>query len=147
MRLLFIAIIIYIFQLPCILAQDGDLHDTAGKVQCATDRVDYSGNDTIRLTLTNGSEDAFVVGLRCGRFLEMSFQRMEDDRWSEDQWFDYMALRCMTVMDTVQAGHAFSFDLPAAKFGPVGTFRLAVKVFRPGQNDTEIIFSDTFRVE
>ncbi|NQT63574.1 MAG: hypothetical protein HQ556_11495 [Candidatus Marinimicrobia bacterium] len=95
-------------------------------VRLSTTKINYLSSDTISVRIDNDSEDIFNFGLRCGGYLEMFYQQKVDGDWSEDQWFFYMSYLCPTLVDSVQTGEYFEYNLPAEWFEDVGTFRLRI---------------------
>ena len=77
----------------------------------------------------------------------MFYQKKENNDWSENLWLGYMSLRCLTVLDTIQANSTFTHSLPADTFGSTGTFRLIVEVHKPATNCRETIISNSFKIE
>ncbi len=92
-----------------------------------TDQTSYISTDTITVVIINDSTDVFNIGLRCGEYLEMFFQKKKDGEWSENQWFWYMSLRCPTEIDSILPNESYSYELPAEWFDDVGTFRLIMR--------------------
>jgi len=91
-----------------------------------TSKINYSTSDTIIVRIVNNMDDVYRFGLRCGSYLEMYYQVEVDGNWSENQWFDYMSLRCGTVIDSVLFGEVYEFKLPSSWLHSVGTFRLSM---------------------
>ena len=95
-------------------------------ISLTTTKINYSTSDTIIVRIVNDSDDVYRIGLRCGSYLEMYYQVEVDGNWSEDQWFDYMSLRCATVLDSVLSGEVYEFKLPSSWLHGVGSFRLSM---------------------
>ncbi len=53
------------------------------ELRFTTDRTSYAPSDTIRLSLSNNSRSDITVGLRCGWYLEMFYQKRENEGWSD----------------------------------------------------------------
>jgi hypothetical protein len=113
----------------------------------STDKPSYSLSDTIVLQITNNSSDDLFAGLRCGIYLEMSYQKKVDDSSSEKLQFGYMTLRCMTTQVTIPTDSTYSHQLPAELFNSKGTFRLIIDLVDPLTNSNQQVVSDEFRVE
>lgn len=127
--------------------QFAEKNKLSGPISFSTDSQSYMKSDTINLTLQNDSNDYITIGLRCGRYLEMSYQKKENSRWSDKLSFEYMSLRCPTMLDTVQEKGAFTELLPASRFDSEGTFRLMVKIYKPPADSSETLISNPFRIE
>lgn len=98
--------------------------DLDSNINFFTDKPFYTEIDTISLTLTNNSDRLLIIGLRCGEMLEMFYQKKENDLWSENLWFDYMTLRCYSLLDSVNSNDEFQQSIPTSIFKDTGTFRL-----------------------
>jgi len=44
----------------------------------------YSSTDSIQVIIENHTQSDFGIGLRCGRYIEMSYQKKEDSTWSQN---------------------------------------------------------------
>ena len=107
------------------------------QVSFFTDRQSYSENDTIIVTIDNESDSTLMIGLRCGGTLEMFYQKMENNNWSDNMYFYYMTLRCPTIMDSVLSNEKFSQPFLSSIFDSSGTYRLVLN---------ETIFSNSFTI-
>lgn len=96
------------------------------KISFITDKESYYADDTIKITLANNTDSILIIGLRCGTTLEMFYQVKENNSWSENKFFDFMALKCLTLIDTVRSNENFFQPLPASAFKSPGTFRLVL---------------------
>ncbi len=101
-----------------------------------TEQAQYLQTDTINVILVNHTSDNYLYALRCGVYLEMYFQKLENGTWSENKWFWYMSLRCPSVIDTLKPGDSFKYALPAEWFKDSGSFRLI----------TDDLHSNTFTI-
>ncbi len=113
----------------------------------STDKQSYSRSDTIGLQLKNTTNFDLVVGLRCGNYLEMEYQKKEGHTWSDNLSFGYMSLRCLTKLDTIRPNTTFTHTLSAEMLGSEGTFRLSVKVMSPLVSEAETLFSNEFIIK
>lgn len=127
--------------------QSAEKNRSLDPINFSTGRQSYTKSDTIHLTLRNDSNDYITIGLRCGRYLEMFYQKKENSRWSGNLSFGYMSMGCPTMLDTVQAKDKFTELLPAGRFDSDGTFRLLVKVYKPPTDSSETIISNSFEIE
>jgi hypothetical protein len=127
--------------------QSTGIDDSLDQISFSTDTFSYTELDTINLFLENESDYNIIIGLRCGGYLEMFFQKKENRHWSDNLWFWYMSLRCPTSVDTVQSNSRFTHSIPAEIFNSKGTFRLLVDVYIPERNSSETIISNAFKIE
>ncbi len=103
--------------------------------------------DTINLNLKNNSNFDAAVGLRCGSFLEMFYQKKQDGDWSDNLWFWYMPLLCPTHLDTIERNTTFEYSIPTEIIDSTGTFRLLVDVHILKRDTNVTVFSNTFKIE
>jgi len=122
------------------------ISEPSEQIRVLTEKTSYAASDTIRLFLTNNSRSSINVGMRCGLYLEMFYQKKEGQNWGDSLWFAYMSLRCMTVLDSVAMNASFAHSLPAAIFYSTGTFRLRVKVHLPKTSVSLSVFSNPFDI-
>jgi len=106
-------------------------------VSLVTTRSNYFTSDTVQVKIINESPDTYSFGLRCGEYLEMFYQQKIDVEWSEDKWLFYMSYLCPTLIDSIQTGEDFTYNLPAEWFEEVGTFQISI-----GE-----LYSNKFRIE
>ncbi len=116
-------------------------------VAFSTDKQVYSLRDTISLQLKNTTAYDLVVGFRCGKYLEMSYQKKEGDKWSDNLLFGYMSLRCLTKMDTIRGNTDFTYGMPAELVGSAGTFRLLIPVQSLQLNKADTLLSNEFDIK
>ena len=121
-------LMISLTQLSNCQNQSKDTSHIQGQIILSTDRESYTKSDTIRLLLENGSAYEIAVGLRCSKYLEMSYKKKEIQNWSDNLWLPYMSLKCPTLLNTIKAGGIFTNSLPAEMFNSTGTFILLVDV-------------------
>ena len=112
----------------------------------SSDRTSYAESDTIRLFLNNSSRSDINVGMRCGFYLEMFYQKRDNHNWGDTLWFPYMSLRCLTLLDTVVANTILPHSIPAEIFHSTGTFRLTVDVYVPKTGTSQSILSNSFEI-
>ncbi len=107
----------------------------------------YTSSDTISLSIINNSNADINISLRCGRYLEMSYQQKDNGQWSENRELWYMMLKCMTQMHTLKSGDKYDFSLPADKFGSTGSFRLLVPFSVSSDNSSQTLTSIPFQIK
>ena len=56
------------------------------QINFTTDKTTYSKLDSINIILENKSDSEFLIGLRCNTYLEMFYQKKENNVWSDDLW-------------------------------------------------------------
>ena len=143
---LFIVLIISALTIGCG-NQPTNIGSVPDSIGFSTDRAYYAVLDTIRLSLKNNSSSDIDVGLKCGSNLEMSYQKRDVDGWGDTLWFPYMALRCLTLSDTVKVNTTLVRSLPAEIFTSAGTFRLIVNVYAPETAAHLGVVSNSFQVQ
>lgn len=105
-----------------------------------TTKNSYFTTDSINVFVKNNTFSDFEIALRCGGYLEMYFQKKENDTWSKNLWFSWMSLRCYTAIDTLKKDNTFEFTIPSDEIDIGGTYRLLLA------NDTSIV-SNSFEVK
>ena len=117
-------------------------------IYLSTDKTSYSTTDSIHLTLVNKVGSDIEVGYRCTyRNLEMYYQRKENDGWSDNQWFDYMALKCMTIPKTLKSNTKLKHSISSQIFKSAGIFRLLLPCFITKRDSTIVVISNSFAIE
>jgi len=112
-----------------------------------TDKTSYTRSDSVKIVLWNGSDSDFIIGLRCNEWLEMWYQKKENDCWSDNLWFWYMSFKCPTFVDTLHPNNAFSFSISSEKFKSVGTYRLTRDFNNSIDNMNGGIYSNSFEIK
>ena len=143
----FFAYALLLLLIICCQKESTDINDSRDQINFLTDKPIYTVSDSINLNLENKSTVNITIGLRCGFYLEMYYQKKENGYWSDNLWFGYMSLRCVTELDTIQANNTFAHSIPANIFNSTGTFRLLVEVHKPMMNNSETIISNSFEIE
>ena len=105
-----------------------------GLVSLGLNKTSYSVNDTITINILNKSDEGIELSLRCGTYLEMSYEKMEGEEWSGKREPWYMNLKCMTRMQSLGPGKSYTFSLPAGKIGEVGSYRFKVPFITSGES-------------
>jgi hypothetical protein len=102
--------------------------------------------DTLKGSLLNNSDSAVAIALRCGHYLELSFQQSVNGVWSENKQPSYMRLRCATHTFTINPHGQYDFSLPTSLFGTPGVFRLLVSFTTGTGNTNHTLTSDAFEL-
>jgi hypothetical protein len=100
----------------------------------------YFITDSVKVFIKNNTLSDFEIALRCGGYLEMYYQRKENNTWSNNLWFSWMSLLCFTAIDTIKKDNTFEFTIPPDEIDISGTYRLMLA------NDT-LIVSNSFEVK
>lgn len=116
-----------------LITEENGLRD----ISFTTDKASYTSVDTIYFQVDNRTDTSYTIALRCGRHLEMAFQKKENGIWSDDLLFSYMYLKCPTFIDSIKSGASFKSSLTPELFESAGTFRLIL-------NNT--VISNTFQI-
>ncbi len=123
-----------------------EIENTLDHITFVTDKITYTVSDSVDIILENGSTKDITFGLRCGTFLEMSFQKKLDGVWSQDSMFWFMTLKCATLPKTLSPGNIFNFSVGSKDFNTTGTFRLVLSFSTIKKEDTTIIYSNEFKI-
>ena len=127
--------------------QPTEIKNSSEQIGFSTNSSSYVVSDTINLSLNNSSSFDMVVGLRCGHYLEMFYQKKVNQDWSDTLWFWYMSLRCPTFLDTVLRNNSFAHSMPAEMFNSTGTFRLLIDVYIPQRDTSLMLISNQFQIQ
>jgi hypothetical protein len=106
----------------------------------------YGTSDTIHSSIYNKTDSDIVIALRCGYYLEMSYQKSVNGRWSENMQLPYMMLKCPTRMHTIKPHEKYECTIPAALFNSTGSFRLLVSCAVATENTNQTITSVPFEI-
>ena len=126
--------------------QPTNIGSPSDQISFSTDKPSYAESDTIKLFIYNNSRSEITVGLRCGFYLEMFYQRRDNHDWGDTLWLPYMSLRCLTLLDTVAMNTTFAHSLPAEVFYSTGRFRLVVNVHDPKTGTSLSAVSNPFEI-
>jgi hypothetical protein len=85
-------------------------------------------SDSIKVFIQNNTFSDFEIGLRCGKYLEMYYQKKENNTWSNNFWFSWMSLECVTHIDTINKFNVFEFTIPPNEIDVSGTYRLILAI-------------------
>ncbi len=53
----------------------------------------YVTTDSIEVFIDNNMDSNFEIGLRCGEYLEMYYQKKDNNSWSNYLWFSWMSFK------------------------------------------------------
>ena len=117
-------------------------------ISLKTDKDSYTLKDSVIILLKNNSEYVLELGFRCSyKNLEMYYQQKENDKWSENKWFGYMNLKCMTIQSKVNGHSVLRHSFLSAEFKTSGTFRLLVPVYLSEKDSSIVVTSNSFVIE
>lgn len=117
-----------------------------GPLALTFSKPSYLQSDSIRSAILNKTDSDIVVGLRCGYYLEMSYQKLLKGQWSENKEFSYMMLRCPTHAYTIKPHEKYDFSLPATLFSSTGSFRLLIPFIPGTENSAQTLTSIPFEI-
>ncbi len=147
MKYLF-TVILLSFLLPGCKKNPIAVSTSLEQVSITTEKDSYSQWDSVNIIIENKSGQDILLGYRCTyNNLEMYFQKQENDKWSKNQWFAYMSLKCMTIIRKINKDNTLQHSLAANEFKTVGKFRLSVPVYFPERDTTLTAFSNTFEIQ
>jgi hypothetical protein len=138
---------LFLLLLSCELHEAVD-EPAPESIALKTEKDAYKTKDSIRIFLNNNSEHVLMLGYRCSRKnLEMFYQQKENNKWSENKWFSYMNMKCMTIPSKVKKYSVLKHTFPSAEFNGTGTFRLLLSVFIPDKDSSIVVVSNSFVIE
>ena len=111
-----------------------------------TDQISYTKSDSINIDLENKSYFDIEIGLRCGLYLEMFYQKKENNIWSDDLQLWDGTLRCPTIADTLQPNNSINLFIKSEKFNSTGTFRLGLNYYNLTRGAAIIKYSNPFDI-
>lgn len=145
MKILFSAFILLLIIVNC---QDPtSTEDSLNKISFLTDKTSYTILDSINIVLENRSNSDIKIGLRCGNYLEMFYQKKEDNVWSDNLWFWWMSLKCTTVIDTIRQNSVFNYSIKSEIFDSTGTYRLVLEYYKQIEDTKIIKYSNSFKIQ
>ena len=119
---------------------------TSGPLALSFSKSSYAESDTINLSIFNKTDSDIVIALRCGFYLEMSYQKSVNGRWSENKELSYMILKCPTHMYTIKPHEKYACSVPSSLFNSTGSFRLLVSFIVSTENTNQTITSVPFEI-
>lgn len=115
-------------------------------IRLSIDKLLYTELDSIYLSLENKSVLDIIIGLRCGVYLEMSYQIKENNHWSDSKYFWYEGLKCPTFLDTIQSKRTFAYSMASGIFDSTGTFRLLIPYYVSSIDTSMVVISNSFEI-
>jgi len=120
--------------------------NTSGPLALTFSKPSYAGSDTIKISLFNKSDSDIAIALRCGHYLEMSYQKSENGHWSQNKELSYMMLKCPTHSHTIKPHEKYECSIPSALFKSMGSFRLLVSFNVASDNTDQTTTSVPFEI-
>jgi hypothetical protein len=120
--------------------------NTSGPVALSFSKPSYGKSDTIRSTIFNKTDSGMIIALRCGSYLEMSYQKSVNGHWSENMELPYMMLKCPTRTKTIMPHEKYEFSVPSALFNATGSFRLLISFTVGTESTNQTITSVPFEI-
>lgn len=142
--------------IPCILIfllffsckkEITGIENSLNQLSLLTDQISYTNVDSINLNIENKSAFDMVIGLRCGVYLEMYYQKEENNVWSDNLFFGYMSLHCPTFLDTIPTNNTFAHSIQSEIFESTGTFRFLVPYYLPRKDTNMVAVSNSFEIK
>ena len=145
MKILFSAFLLLLIIVNC--QNPTSTENSLNKISFLTDKTSYTILDSINIVLENRSNSDIYIGLRCGNYLEMFYQKKEDNVWSDNLWFWWMSLRCPTVIDSIRPNTVFTYLIKSEIFDTTGTYRLVIDFYEQIEDTMISKFSNTFTIK
>ncbi len=122
---------------------------SANLFSVSTDKNSYTESDSIFINIENKSDFDVILGFRCTyQNLEMYYQKQNGTNdWSDTLWFDYMSLKCMTLLKTVKSNKTLKHSLFTGEFKSKGKFRLLVPCYVSAKDSSIFLVSNTFEIK
>jgi len=117
-----------------------------GPLELTFSKSSYGKSDTLKLSILNKADSDIILALRCGYYLEMSYQKSVNRKWSENKEFSYMMLKCPTHTHIIKPHERFEFSLPSSLFNSTGTFRLVIPFNVVNENTNPTLTSGPFEI-
>jgi len=139
-----------LFSIALTSCEDPNSWDTPSfdGITLKTDKNSYTVHDSIKLEMVNNSDYDIELGFRCSmKNLEMFYQQKIDDKWSENKWFTYMNLKCMTIQYELKSSRVLKHSFLAMQFDTTGTFRLLVPYYIPEKDSNIVVVSNSFEIK
>lgn len=106
----------------------------------------YTTSDSVVVVLDNQSNSNIIFTRRSGKYLEMYFQKKENNEWSNNLWFWWMSLKSFSKIDTLQSNTIFNYSFTAETFDTTGIYRLVIEFHINKSNSIISKFSNSFEV-
>ncbi len=141
-------ILLFLAALTACETQDAGIDPLQEKITLKTDKLSYPASDNIILSLNNNSGKEVILGFRCSyKNLEMFYQQKEKDEWSENRWFGYMNLKCMTIQYKMKNQEVLKDTVSTKEFKTTGIFRLLVPCYIPEKDTNIMVISNEFEIK
>ncbi len=144
MKTAFSSIVLFLFLSGCQNPTDTETH--INQINFTTDKTFYSKLDSINIILENKSESEFLIGLRCNTYLEMFYQKKENNVWSDDLMLRYMSFRCPTAIDTVEPNNKLNYSIKSEMLDSTGMYRFALR-YHSIENVEAVKYSNSFVIK
>ncbi len=119
---------------------------TSAPVSMSFSKSSYADSDTITFSILNKTDADVNIALRCGRFLEMSYQESVNGSWSENKELPYMMLKCATRMYAITPHEKYVTTWPSSLFKSKGSFRLLISFGFGPENTNQTITTVPFEI-
>ncbi|MBU0558970.1 MAG: hypothetical protein KKG93_05225 [Bacteroidetes bacterium] len=136
-RIFFFVLFVISFTVGC---KDSISTNNNNEIVLQTVNNSFAKTDSIKILIENKTYSDFEVFLKCGGFLEMYYQKKENNAWSNYLWFSWMSLKCLSTIEKIKGYSVFQYTIPINEITENGTYRLALA------NDTTIV-SNSFEVK
>lgn len=117
------------------------------EISIQTNKISYSSNEGIEITIRNTSEREITIGLRANQFLEIAYQKSNLIDWSELKEFWFMQLMAPTFLDTIKSNSQKSYILNSNIFPQKGIYRFSFRHFNSVINEVTFFYSYSFEVK
>ncbi len=124
-----------------------ETNDYENQIYFKTNMPSYSNIDTVKVELRNKTTNDIVIGLRCGIYLEMFYQKRVDGVWTENLFFTYMTLKCASIPDTIEPNSFCRYIMSPADFDSSGLYRLVLNYNYGRKNPAGVIYSNSFEIK
>ncbi len=145
MKTTFINLIYFILIVSCQNSTSPE--NSFNRISFLTNENSYTKLDSINILIENNSAFNIVVALRCGKYLEMFYQKKENNVWSDNVPFRWMTLKCLSVLDTIKSNTVFKHTIKPETFETCGTYRLVLTLHKQSSDATITKFSNTFKIK
>jgi hypothetical protein len=138
MKTLITSILLFLIIIGC--QNPTSTENSSNQIIFKTDKTSYSKTDSITVYIENNTNSPFKIFLRCGSYLEMYYQKKENNSWSKNLWFPWMRLYCPSLLDTIKEHNNYKFIFLSDLIDSSGTYRLILSI------DT-LIVSNSFDIK
>ena len=145
MKKLLAAFFLLLFVVSC--QEPTSIENSLNNISFRTDKTSYITSDNIKVVLENKSGLDIKIGLRCGIYPEMFYQKKKDNVWSDNFSFRWMLLKCPTVLNTIPSNNVFTYSIEPGMFDTTGTYRLVVDIYKKSEDIKISKFSNMFFIQ